>query len=412
MNEEEFKMIEKRTEELKEEIVEFLKELIRIPTENPPGLNYEKIANTINKKLEEFGYKTEIIKPSEDELKRLVKFGKGDRPNIIGYLGSGGIKIAFNAHYDVVPAGEGWSIDPYGGIEIDGRIYGRGASDMKSGIVAQIYAVEVLRRARLLPSNLQIIQTIVPDEETVGNVNAGTYYLVEKGILKGVDYAIFTEPTGADYICNGHRGAIWAIVKVYGKKSHGGFPQLGVDALKASVKMISKLYDTVPNITSKYNVIPEIGKRPSILIGTIKCGSWINTVADYCEFGIVRRLIPEEDINEVRESVIKVLEEVKKEMGVRVEYDEFYAVSTMVSSDEKLISALRDKIKKVRGKEAEVVLSPGTFDIRFTIREGIRSINYGPGRIELAHATDEFVEIRDLLDSIKVLALLILELSR
>ncbi|TRM75606.1 succinyl-diaminopimelate desuccinylase, partial [Sulfolobus sp. A20-N-F8] len=207
-------------EELKQESLNFLKELIRIPTENPPGLNYDIIVKKMKEKLDELGYNTEVFSLSDDDLKRLVKFGKGGRHNLVGYLGNGNIRIAFNGHYDVVPAGDGWSVNPYEGIIKDGKLYGRGSADMKSGIVSQIYAVELLRRNKVFPSNLQIVQTLVPDEETVGNINAGTYYLVEKGILKKgkINYVIFTEPTGADNVCYGHRGAIWAIVRVYGKK--------------------------------------------------------------------------------------------------------------------------------------------------------------------------------------------------
>ncbi|WP_016729797.1 M20 family metallopeptidase [Saccharolobus islandicus] len=400
-------ILDEIVEASKDEIVEFLKQLIRIPTENPPGLNYDKIISVLRDKLEEFGYKTEIIEGN----KEFVKFGNGNRPNLVGYLGNGNVRIAFNGHYDVVPAGEGWSINPYEGIEKDGKVYGRGASDMKSGIVAQIYAVEMLKRAKLLPSNVKIIQTIVPDEETVGNKNAGTYCLREI-YKKNADYVIFTEPTGPDNICNGHRGAIWAVVKIYGKKSHGGFPQLGIDAVKAVAIMIERLYSSLSNITSKYNIVPEAGKKPSILVGTVKCGTWVNTVADYCEFSIVRRLIPEERIDEVRESILRLLREVSSETGVKFDYDEFYAVDTVVSEDGRLIDALRKAIREVRGVDPNVVLSAGTFDIRFTVSEGIKSINYGPGRIELAHSTDEFVYVKDLLDSIKALGRVLLEVAK
>lgn len=201
-------------------------------------------------------------------------------------------------------------------------------------------------------------------------------------------------------------------MKVFGKKSHGGLPQLGIDAIKASIKMINKLYDSVPELTSSYNIIPEVAKKPSILIGTLKCGSWMNTVADYCEFTIVRRLIPEENLESVRENIIKVLEDVSKETKTNYEYDEFYAIDTMISNpNDKLYKILSEVIKTTRGKVPDLVLSPGTFDIRFTIREGIPSINYGPGRIEQAHATDEYVELKDFYDSIKVLALTLYELG-
>ncbi|MEM0304675.1 MAG: peptidase dimerization domain-containing protein [Saccharolobus sp.] len=130
----------------------------------------------------------------------------------------------------------------------------------------------------------------------------------------------------------------------------------------------------------------------------------MNTVADYCEFTIVRRLIPEENLESVRENIIKVLEDVSKETKTNYEYDEFYAIDTMISNpNDKLLS---EEIKTIRGKVPD--LSPGTFDI---IREGIPSINYGPGRIEQAHATDEYVELKDFYDSIKVLALTLYELG-
>ncbi|BFH74019.1 M20 family metallopeptidase [Sulfurisphaera javensis] len=406
-------MIDETLNEIKEEALHFLKEIIRIPTENPPGLNYDKIVEVIKSKMEEFEYKTEIFYPSEEELKRLVKFGKGNRPNLVGYLGNGNVKIAFNAHYDVVPAGEGWSVNPYEGVIKDGKLYGRGSADMKSGLVAQLYAVELLRREKLLPSSLQIIQTFVPDEETVGNINAGAYYLMEKGVLKNVNYTIFTEPTGPDNVCYGHRGALWAIIKVYGKKSHGGLPQLGVDAVKASVQIINELYNSVPDITSSYNIIPSVAKKPSILVGTIKCGSWMNIVADYCEFTIVRRLVPEERLDDVRDKILHVLDDVNKRTGIRYDYDEFYAIDTIASNvNDKIYKIFKEKVKEVRGKEPELVLSPGTFDIRFTVKEGIVSINYGPGKIEQAHATDEYVELKDFYDSIKVLALVLLELGK
>ncbi len=402
-------------EELKQESLNFLKELIRIPTENPPGLNYDVIVKRLKEKLDELGYTTEVFSLSDDDLKRLVKFGKGGRFNLVGYLGNGNIRIAFNGHYDVVPAGDGWSVNPYEGVIKDGKLYGRGSADMKSGIVSQIYAIELLRRNKVFPSNLQIIQTLVPDEETVGNINAGAYYLVEKGVLKKgkVDYAIFTEPTGADNVCYGHRGAIWAIVRVYGKKSHGGLPQLGIDAVRVSTKMIQELYNSLPDITSNYEIIPEVSKKPSILVGTVRCGSWVNTVADYCEFSIVRRLIPEEDLNEVRGKILEILERVSKEFKAKYEYDEFYAVDTIMSSvNDKIYEVMKRKVKEVRGVEPRLVMSPGTFDMRFTVKEGILSINYGPGRIELAHATDEYVEINDFYDSIKVLAMTLMELSK
>lgn len=400
-------------EDLKPQAINTLIDLIRIPTENPPGLNYDKVAEYLYKKLNSLGYNVNIINPSEEELKKLVFFGEGERPNVVGYLGSGDKRLLINGHYDVVPAGEGWSVDPYSGIIKDNKIYGRGAADMKAGIVSQIIAVEILRE--LIPNfenKIKIVQTFVPDEETVGNVNSGTYFLIKRGIIhkKDINYAIFTEPSGLENLCVGHRGAIWSLVKIYGKKAHGGFPQLGIDAVKITLEIIKELYKSIKNVKSNYNIIPEISKYPSILVGKVNCGTWFNTVADKCEFSIVRRLIPEESLEEVRMEILHIIRNIAEMHNAKYEYNEFYTIDTIISYDKNLIQVFRETIKIITGKEPQLVISPGTFDMRFTVQEGIPSINFGPGRIESAHATDEFVDIDDFIKSIKILSVAISKL--
>ncbi|TRM74176.1 succinyl-diaminopimelate desuccinylase, partial [Sulfolobus sp. A20-N-F8] len=118
-------------------------------------------------------------------------------------------------------------------------------------------------------------------------------------------------------------------------------------------------------------------------------------------------------LDEVRGKILDILEGVSKEFKARYEYDEFYAIDTITSDvNDKIYEIMRRKVKEIRGVEPRLVLSPGTFDMRFTVKEGILSINYGPGRIELAHATDEYVEINDFYDSIKILAMTLMELSK
>jgi succinyl-diaminopimelate desuccinylase len=403
--------VEKEIEEMKDDIVEDLINSIRIPTENPPGERYNEMVSFYNRKLIAFDYSTEVVKLSEDELKKLVRLGKGDRPNLVGVIGRGKLKITFNGHYDVVPAGKGWRVDPFKGEIVNGKIYGRGSSDMKSGIISQIYAVEVLRRIIRLEESFTITQTIVCDEETVGNQNAGTYYLINKGFIsrENTDYVVFTEPAGIWRILNGHRGALWGFIKVFGRKAHGGFPQLGIDAIRKANEILVKYYeeaDKLKSIESNYKIIPEAGKNPSLLIGTLNCGDWMNTVADECTLSFVRRLIPEERIDDARGKILSVLKEKEeKDKGFRYDYTEHYAVDTIIeNTNNELYNSFSLAIEEILGVKPEIGISAGTFDMRFTHFANIPSINYGPGKIELAHSTDEYVDIKDLLTSIKVIS--------
>jgi succinyl-diaminopimelate desuccinylase len=398
-------------EEIKDDALEFLKSLIRIPTENPPGVNYEKFVSFAEEKLRSFGYRTETKYVSNSELTKLAPLGTGPRPNLVASLGKDRPELAFDGHYDVVPAGSGWNVDPYGAVEEDGRLYGRGSCDMKAGIAAQIYAAELLKHAGYdIEKRGRIIQILVPDEETVGNVNAGTYFLVREGYISSnkTDYVIFTEPLGGDMICHGHRGAIWGFVKVFGRKAHGGHPGRGVDATRNTCKIVNRIYEEIPskNMRSLYNITPEEGRRPTILIGTIHCGTWANTVADECEFSFVRRLIPEETVESARNELLNVLKNAKSSNPeFSYEYREHYAVESVITdTTADLANVFKRSVREVLRRDASFVLAPGTFDIRFTVAAGINSINYGPGRVEQAHINDEYVDVKDFFDSIKVLA--------
>ncbi|MFP3242913.1 M20 family metallopeptidase [Caldisphaera sp.] len=396
--------------EIKKDMIDFLIKIINIPTENPPGLNYEKFTDYVSDYLLSLGYNVEIVKPNKEELKQLVRYGNGERPNIIATYGNNGVKIGFNSHYDVVPAGKGWLHDPYNAVIDDGKIYGRGSSDMKSGIAVQIYALEALKMVYNI-KNITVKQFIVPDEETVGNKNAGTYYLVEKGYIssRNLDYLIFTEPLNPTNVGIGHRGALWGTFKLTGIKSHGGFPQKGNDTIRCAAKLINYIYETLSNksnIISKYPIIPESSRKPSYLIGTINGGDWMNTVSDYLSFSYVRRLIPEEKIEQAIDEINDIINFGKKECpGIKIEFEQYYVTDSIIFEKSHGINLISKLIKEVYNVEPSLILSPGTFDIRFVYNKGIDTFNYGPGLLELAHATDEYVYIEDLIKSTKVLAL-------
>ncbi|MGC8566703.1 MAG: M20 family metallopeptidase [Caldisphaera sp.] len=405
--------IDDAIDDIKKDLIDFLIRIINIPTENPPGKNYEKFVQFLGDYLSSLGYNVDIISPTKEELKELVRFGEGERPNIVASYGNGNIKIGFNGHYDVVPAGRGWVHDPYNATIENGRIYGRGSSDMKGGIASQIFSLEVLKRIRddnEIRGKIMIRQFIVADEETVGNKNAGTYYLVKKGYIsnENLDYLIFTEPLDPTNVCIGHRGALWGFFKLYGKKSHGGFPVKGGDTIRCAAKIINYIYelsDKKSNVTSNYNIIPETSKHPSFLVGTINGGDWMNTVSDYLIFSYVRRLIPEEKLensfNEIQE-IINLSNKICPE--IKTEFETYYSTDSVIMENS-LDNKFLELIEKVYNKKPAIVLSPGTFDIRFVSNLKIKSFNYGPGLLEKAHASDEYINIEDLLNTTKVLSL-------
>lgn len=407
----------KTVDEIQDEIVEFLRDLIRIPTENPPGKNYPEIAGLIGEKLEEFGYEVDYIWVPKERMKELVPFAPNvPRVNVLGKL-NGERKhplLHLNGHMDVVPAGEGWSIAPYNAVVKDGKIYGRGASDMKSGIAAQIYAVEAIRRAGFHVIG-SVEQSGVVDEETTGTENAGMYYLVEKGYINKdkTDYCVITEPLDPDRICIGHRGALWWKLTVKGVQAHGAMPYLGMNAAIELAKFISLLeYEYIPILKERVTeqpVAPSSARKASLSLGIIKGGTKINTVPEKAQAYFDRRVNPEENLDDARKEFIGYLN-AYKEINPRFKYkiDEIYAAEpTLVPRNQDITKIFEETIKTVYRKSPAYVLSPGTDDQRFVVHNaGIKScIVYGPGRLKLAHTADEYITIEDLLNGVKVLAL-------
>lgn len=194
-------------EEEKEKLIKLCSNMIAIPSENPPG-NVEEIVMFICAYLDEYQIPYEVIRPQPH------------LPNILARFGTpGGKTVVFNGHCDVVPAGDlsKWDFPPYSGEVRNGKILGRGTSDMKCGLAASMFAVAMLAKHKV-HLNGEVLMTIVPDEETGGFY--GTKWLFEQGLIKG-DWAIVAEPTGYDNIEVGQRGSLEMTVKATGISAHG-----------------------------------------------------------------------------------------------------------------------------------------------------------------------------------------------
>jgi succinyl-diaminopimelate desuccinylase len=406
-------------EQLKPEMIRVLKDMVGYRTVNPPGEQYEEYVGYAAGLLGELGYETEILRAPQERLSQLAPFGQGlPRPNLIACLkGSSddGPRIHLNGHYDVVPAASDWTRDPFGGELIDGRVYGRGATDMKGGIVAQIYAVEALRRA-CIDWGGQITHSIVADEETVGNNNAGTGFIVEQEVAtaENTDAVIITEPFGLDGVGIGHKGAIWGSFTIRGKQAHGSTPHLGVNAVEIMARFLARVErELQPKLRQRLpelDILPPEAAQSTLSFDTIEGGDATNIIPDRCTVTFNRRLVPSETLDGARQEMLGIMEAVREDdPRFEYEYRESYATDpTIVSEDEPLARIAAETIR-ARGREPKLLVSAGSHDQRFFVQKaGItNTILYGPGSYGQSHQADEHITVDDLVEGTVTLALIL-----
>ncbi|MEP5091304.1 MAG: acetylornithine deacetylase/succinyl-diaminopimelate desuccinylase family protein, partial [Paracoccaceae bacterium] len=218
-----------RIEAKRDDLVALTQELIRIPTLNPPGENYQAICDFLDKRLSYAGFETQLIRAhgTPGDCARYPRW------NIIARREGkhSGACVHFNSHTDVVEVGHGWTFDPFDAELVDGKIYGRGACDMKGGLAASIIATEAfLETCPDFQGAIEISGTA--DEESGGY--GGVAYLAEQGFFspERVQHVIIPEPLNKDRICLGHRGGWWAEIETKGEIAHGSMPFLGDCAVR------------------------------------------------------------------------------------------------------------------------------------------------------------------------------------
>jgi succinyl-diaminopimelate desuccinylase len=402
-----------------DEIVQFTADLVRIPTVNPPGEEYEAGARFLGGFLERHGFAIEYI-AAEGRPEHTTRH---PRLNVVGSRRQGpGPVVHLNGHIDVVPAGDGWTVEPFGGLVRDGRIYGRGVCDMKAGIAAAVFAAEAIARAGItLPGTLEISGTV--DEESGGF--AGVAYLAERGrIAKGrTDFVIIPEPLNVDRICIGHRGVYWFEVTARGRMGHGSMPFLGVSAIDGMGRLLQSVRDELmPALASRRTdvpVVPPGARHATINVNGIEGGQLVDgiqtpCVADLCRAVFDRRFLIEEGFDAARREIAELVARVAADSGgVRFDLRDLMVVHpTRTPDDSPVIAALEHSIQRVLGRRAELIASPGTYDHKHVARiAGVpHCVAYGPGELELAHQPDEYCRIDDIVNATKVLALATLDL--
>ena len=418
-----FQQCNRRIDDKRADLVDLTRSLIMIPTINPPGDAYTPCSHYIGRRLKKSGFEVSYIRAYDtpgdsDSFPRLNiiarKEGRGPGPT-----------VHFNSHIDVVEVGEGWTVDPFGAEVRDGKIYGRGACDMKGGLAASIIATEAYFESNPgFRGAVEISGTV--DEESGGF--GGVAHLASKGLFSKprVDHVIIPEPLNKDRICLGHRGVWWAEIETIGTQAHGSMPFLGDSAIRHMGAVLqafeTELYPHLAKKRTQMPVVPEGAKQSTMNINSIHGGESERgaggkpndydglpspNVAEHCRLILDRRFLIEENLDTVKGEVVSILEDLKRDREAfdYVIRDIMEVLPTMTERDAPVVQAISEGIRAVLKKEPEHVISPGTYDQKHIARIGHLHdcIAYGPGILDLAHMADEYVIIDDMVESAKVM---------
>ncbi|AMH06339.1 peptidase M20 [Achromobacter xylosoxidans] len=385
-----------------DEEVRFLQELVRVPTDTPPGNNAPHAVRTAEL-LQGFGLPAESHPVPADEVRA---YGMESITNLIvrREYGAGGRRVALNAHGDVVPPGDGWEHDPYGAQIEDGCLYGRAAAVSKSDFASFTFALRALE-AVARPSQGAVELHFTYDEEFGGLLGPG--WLLRQGLTKP-DLLI---AAGFSYeVVTAHNGCLQMEVTVHGKMAHAAIPATGVDALQGAVAIMNALYAQnarYREITSRVEGI----SHPYLNIGRIEGGTNTNVVPGKVVFKLDRRMIPEENAAEVEADIRRIIEEAAAATpGIRVEIKRLLLANAMrpLPGNQPLVDAIRRHGQELFGESIPAMGTPLYTDVRLYAEAGIPGVIYGAGprTVLESHAkrNDERVVLEDLRRATKVIA--------
>ena len=361
------------TNEEKQEALELLRSMIKTNTVNPPG-NEKELAVKLATLMNSEGIEAETVEvlPGRDNL--IVRMAGENHGKLLAATG----------HLDTVPPGGiPWEHDPFAADVVDGKLYGRGTSDMKSGDAAFLYAMIKLKREGIVPKQDVIFIGTVSEE----NGSLGAKAFVEAGGMKNVDALLVCEPSSNE-LDIAHKGAVWVKVKFYGKTAHGSMPDLGVNAVSRAARFIAAID------AQSFDVKPDdILDMPSCSVNICQGGVATNVVPDYCEVNIDFRTIPGQTAEDIKAYLNKALDSAAKD-------DKDFKAEIEILSDLAAVrcpegASILDALDKAAGRKH--------------IRRGVRFytdastlvrdypekqvVIYGPGISEMAHQPNEYCEV-------------------
>ena len=385
----------------------FLAELVKTPSDNPPG-DCTPFAERAATLLEALGFTVERHKVPEATVRANGMISATNL--IVRHRFGPGPVIALNAHGDVVAPGGGWSVDPYGAIVKDGWMYGRGAAVSKSDFATYAYALKALiASGASLDGTVEIHGTV--DEEVGGEI--GPRWLIEQGLSKP-DYAICA---GFSYsVVAAHNGCLHLEVIVEGKSAHAADPSSGIDALKGAVDILAALYRLRDEYRKRPSKVPGIG-APNLNVGLISGGINTNVVPDSIRFTLDRRIVPEEkpaDVEaEIRSAIVAATG-----LGLTAKIRRLLLASPLPSTPAQapLIAAIQSAAREVLGEDIPATGVPLYTDARHYAEAGIPVVLYGAGPRTIleanAHRADERLPLADLHRATETIAIAVADLLR
>ncbi|WP_434663800.1 M20 family metallopeptidase [Klebsiella sp. MISC125] len=360
----------------RQELTTLLCRLIKFPSENPPG-NEKAVALFIAEVLRAEGIDVDIQEVA------------ADRPNVIARLKGQqpGKRLILNGHSDVVPCGEGWSVDPFAAV-IDGdRIIGRGAADMKSGVAAMMFAAILIKR-RQYAFNGEIVLLFNVDEE---RINLGMEHFVAQGVK--ADYAIIGEPTSLE-ICVAHKGVSRTRLTTHGTAGHAAKTRNPDSAIDKMAGLLPELLEECRRVKLKHH---ELLGNASMLVTTINGGSAPNIVPQSCSIEIDRRVLPGERRNEINDSLQRALH------GIGLNQQQDYSLenylfipASAIEESHPLVEAACQVVDSVTGAARKTIFDATCEAPFFSVGCQIPTIIMGPGDLAQAHVKDEYVKIEEL----------------
>ena len=389
-----------------DEMAALLEELVAIPTENPLAKNYRLCADLLESRVRQAGLDCERLAPdvSEEEQGQevpqclLASHGKGERA------------LYFHGHYDVVPAHSPEQFQP---LRKEHLLFGRGACDMKGGIVAMLYAIGALKAAGAELAG-RVALTLVPNEETGGE--GGTAWLARRQLLGRHGIGMLTAEPTSGVVWNANRGAISLRVRVFGKSAHVGLQHQGENAFERMHDVVEKLQQLKREVelrTTRFKIGPEQARNSILMLGGQSGGGTnFNVVPGECWFTIDRRINPEEDLAAEKAKLVEILENCRRS-GIPLHWETLQEGSSASCNEtERLGQALSRSVHAVTGEAPRFEMCPGLLETRFYAAQGIPAYAYGTGLLSVAHGPSEYVDLRKMVETAAIYALTAMQMLK
>jgi succinyl-diaminopimelate desuccinylase len=379
------------------EAIGLLQRLLRLNTENPPG-NEGPAARLLADYLRPLGFETEYYEPAPERGSLVARLrGTG-----------GGRTLILNGHLDIGPIGSGWTRDPLGGEIEDGRIYGRGVSDMKSGLAAMVSAARAVVESRI-PRRGDLILIATADESSGGRLGMGHLVATLRDLR--ADMAVVAEPTVGE-VCLAHRGAVWAEIVVTGKAGQASRPASGINAIMAMALVLRALEADLAPVLARmtHPLLPA----PSLNAGVIEGGVKANVIAERCRVVVDRRSLPGERTEDIVAEIRECAAHAAGGTGARVDVTVVMAKpASEVLPDAPVVAECIRAFEMVMGRRPAVRASPGYTDAHwFNLDLGIPAVVFGPWYLHppagsISDIPDEHNYVEDVLAGTRVYAQLI-----